>query len=150
MRMSKKIIISAVSVASLAGVAGPVLATAASAAPAVTVAAVNPMQAHWNLSGSNQVKLVYQGVTYTYKVQFRQLGNQLFGTLTDSYLPGTLPVNGLVNGGNVMFYVSYGGVQGDRAFIGNIGTHGAVSGNWTETGSEQGSGTFTLAHAVRH
>jgi len=162
MRRSKKILISAVSVASLAGLAGPALASAATAAPAAPPASVTAVQQmkSWNLSGRNKVELVYEGSTYTYQAQFKQYGELLFGTLTDSYLPAglpnTLPVNGIVVGNNVMFYVSYPsghgypGIQGDRAFIGTIGAHGAVSGNWTETGSEQGNGTFTFAHAVGH
>lgn len=139
--------------------AGASSASAASAAPAVTVSAHYPIQHQWQLNGRNKVSLTYQGSTYTYQVQFRtqqvygQLWGQkdelLTGRLTDSYLPGTLPVNGVIFGNYVVFSVVYPGSQGVRTFSGSIDSHGMVKGTWTETGSEAGSGQFTLAFPAR-
>ncbi len=140
-------------------------APAASAAPAVTVAAHHPAYHQWQLRGPNQVKLTYQGSTYTYQVRFiqqraygQQYGPQwwahqqdalLTGRLADSYLPGILPINGVVFGNHVVFSVVYPGNQGVRTFSGAIDSNGKVSGLWTETGSEAGSGPFTLAFPAR-
>jgi hypothetical protein len=106
---------------------------------------------HWNLNGHNKVEAVYQGTTYTYSVTFRQFGSCLSGTLTDSYYPTTGPIFGTVVRNHVVFTFRYpsGSVQGARTFSGYINRWGGVSGNWWETGSEQGTGTFTLArHAA--
>jgi hypothetical protein len=126
-------------------------ASAAPAAPAVTASAHYQIHHQWQLRGPNQVSLTYKGSTYTYKVLFsQQRGSELLtGTLRDSYLPGTLPVNGVVFGNYVVFSVVYPGAQGVRTFSGSIGKHGMVTGLWTETGSEAGSGQFTLALPAR-
>jgi hypothetical protein len=133
----------------------------------------------WNLNGSNEVQAVYLGTTYTYSVTFKQRGSCLTGTLTDSYYPTTGPITGTVYGNHVTFSFQYpaGSVQGTRFFNGYIKPQyykqwyrqwywngyrwvlrwrfrlilqsGSVSGNWWETGSEHGSGTFSLASNVR-
>ena len=102
---------------------------------------------HWNLNGRNHVEAVYLGQTYTYKVTFRQFGSCLTGTLTDPYFPVTGPVFGTINRNHVTFTFRYpsGSVQGTRTFTGTINRWGFVSGTWSETGSENGTGTFTLA-----
>jgi hypothetical protein len=114
--------------------------------------ACNPWaRERWNLNGKNQVQAVYLGKTYTYSVTFRQFGSCLSGTLTDSYYPVTGPISGTVNRNHVTFSFTYpsGSIQGTRTYTGTINRWGAVSGTWSETGSENGSGTFTLAkHAA--
>lgn len=105
----------------------------------------------WNLNGYNQVEAVYQGTTYTYSITFRQFGSCLTGSLTDPYYPTTGPIYGTVSRNRVTFTFRYppGSVQGTRTFSGYINRWGGVSGYWWETGSEQGSGSFTLArHAA--
>jgi hypothetical protein len=105
----------------------------------------------WNLNGHNKVEAVYQGTTYTYSVTFRQFGGCLSGTLTDSLYPTTGPIWGVVYRNHVTFSFNYpsGSVQGTRTFSGTINRWGGVSGYWWENGSENGSGTFTLAkHAA--
>ena len=104
-------------------------------------------QTQWSLSGSNEVKAVYQGTTYTYPVTFSQSGSTLTGTMTDPNYPTTGPVSGTVSGSSVTFSFAYpaGSAQGTRTFTGTISATGAVSGTWSETGSENASGTFTLA-----
>ena len=156
-----RIITSAAVLAALAGggAATAAAASAATAAPAATMSAHYQISHQWRLNGPNQVKLTYQGTAYSYKVLFRtqqvygqQRGQQdelLTGTLTDSYLPGTLPVNGVVFGNHVVFSVVYPGAQGVRTFSGAIDRHGSVSGSWTETGSEAGSGPFALVIPAR-
>jgi hypothetical protein len=105
----------------------------------------------WNLNGRNHVEAVYLGTTYTYKVTFKQYGGCLTGTLTDSGYPTTGPIVGTIHRNHVTFSFSYpsGSIQGTRTFTGTINRWGAVSGTWSETGTENGTGTFTLArHAA--
>ena len=135
----------------------------------------NPFQRErWNLNGSNTVDAVYLGKTYSYSVTFKQFGSCLTGSLTDSYFgtSGTTgPIHGTVNGNDVAFSFTYpaGSVQGTRTFTGTVQGHwfrfwfrhhhhwtfiwvvrfGSVSGTWSETGTENGSGTFTLADNVQ-
>lgn len=161
-------------------VGGTGVASAATASPAAQnwVHGCNPW-AHeqWNLNGSNTVNAVYMGQTYSYSVTFKQVGNCLSGTLTDSYYspPTTGPISGTIKGNHVTFSFTYpsGSVQGTRTFNGYIHPRfyrhyyrhwvwngyrwvlkwtfrwesrlGFVSGTWSETGSEMGHGTFTLA-----
>jgi len=104
----------------------------------------------WNLNGGNTVDLTYEGGAYTYSVTITQKGSCLTGTLTDKYYSTpalTGPISGTVKGDDVTFTFNYpaNSVQGARTFTGTIGRHGAVSGTWGETGSEHGTGTWTLA-----
>jgi hypothetical protein len=102
---------------------------------------------HWNLNGSNTVKATYLGGNFTYSVTFKQTGSCLSGTLTDSLFPTTGPIRGTVNKNYITFSFRYpsSGSQGTRTFHGTINKWGAVGGYWSETGTEHGSGTWTLA-----
>jgi hypothetical protein len=106
----------------------------------------------WNVNGTNTVDLVYNSGNYTYAVTFRQDGSCLGGTLTDTGLaPGSqnLAISGTVDDSHITFSVTYPtGYQGTRTFSGRIGRHGAVSGTWDETGTENGTGTWSLAANV--
>ena len=141
----------AVAAGLVAGGAG--VASAATVTPAAHTTSnfgfrCNPFQReHWNLNGYNKVETVYLGTTYTYTVTFRQFGSCLAGTLTDPGYPTTGPVFGTINRNHVTFTFRYpsGSVQGTRTFSGFINRWGFVSGNWWETGIENGMGTFTLA-----
>jgi hypothetical protein len=144
----------AVAAGLVAGGAG--VASAATVTPAAHTSTTfghgcNPFQRqHWNLNGRNKVEAVYLGTTYTYKVTFKQFGGCLTGTLTDTYYQPTAatgPVFGTINRNHVTFSFTYpsGSVQGTRTYTGTINRWGAVSGNWTQTGSQGGGGTFTLA-----
>lgn len=145
----------AVAAGLVAGGAG--VASAATVTPAAHTTTTNfghgcnPWQReHWNLNGRNKVEAVYQGTTYTYKVTIKQFGSCLTGTLTDTYYQPTAatgPVFGTINRNHVTFSFTYpsGSVQGIRTYTGTINRWGAVSGNWTQTGSQGGGGTFTLA-----
>jgi len=151
MRYSRIVAAAAVPLA-LAGALAATAASSASAAPAApAAAAVAQIQHQWRLNGPNQVKLTYKGTTYTYQVRFSQQlrGELLTGTLRDSYLPGNLPIHGVVFGNHVVFSVVYPGAQGVRTFSGSIDNHGNVKGLWTETGSEAGSGPFALVLRAR-
>jgi hypothetical protein len=113
----------------------------------------------WDLNGNhgnNTVVLNYNGTTFTYGVHIRQDGGCIRGTLTDLGIPNgptTGPIFGTINGSQVTFSFRYtynGEVQGLRTFSGAIGRSGAVNGTWSETGSENGHGTFALANnAIR-
>jgi hypothetical protein len=113
----------------------------------------------WDLNGNhgnNTVVLTYNGGTFTYGVNIRQDGGCIRGTLTDLGIPNgpkTGPIFGTINGSQVTFSFRYtytGEVQGLRTFSGAIGRSGAVNGTWSETGSENGHGTFALANnAIR-
>jgi hypothetical protein len=141
----------AVAAGLVAGGAG--VASAAPVAPAKPHPApiCNPWaKEHWNLNNSKQqVKLTYQGKVYTYALNLKQTGSCVGGTLTDTYASPALnlKVSGVINKNTVAFSVNYGktSVQGVRTFWGNINWKGAVSGKWTETGSEHGWGWFSLA-----
>jgi hypothetical protein len=134
-------------------VGGAGVASAASVSPAAhTTSSSRPScnrfaREQWNLKGRNQVEAVYQGSTFTYSVTFRQSGSCLTGTLTDPYFPTTGPISGTVSGNHVTFSFRYpsGSVQGTRTYSGTINRRGAVSGTWSQTGSQGGGGTFTLA-----
>jgi hypothetical protein len=146
----------AVSAALVVGGAGVASAATAPAAHAggSWVHHCNPWQREqWNLNGPNHVEAVYQGKTYTYSVTFRQFGSCLSGTLTDGYYPTTGPIYGTIYGNHVVFSFRYppGSIQGVRTYDGYINWWwGWVHGKWSETGSENASGTFTLAkHANR-
>ncbi len=108
----------------------------------------------WDLNGNhgiNTVVLTYNGGTFTYGVNIRQDGSCIRGTLTDLGIPNgptTGPIFGTINGSQVTFSFRYtytGEIQGLRTFSGAIGRSGAVNGTWSETGSENGHGTFALA-----
>jgi hypothetical protein len=101
----------------------------------------------WNLNGSNTVDLTYKNSPFTYAVTIKQKGGCLTGTLTDSGVPTTGPITGTVKGDDVTFSFTYptNSIQGKRTFTGTISHHGAVSGTWSESGTEAGTGTWTLA-----
>ena len=104
----------------------------------------------WNLNGANTVTLTYNSGSYSYSVALNQKGSCLTGTLTDTHASPTLslPITGSVNGNHATFSVTYpttAGSQGTRTFTGTIGHKGAVSGTWAETGTEAGSGPWSLS-----
>jgi len=107
----------------------------------------------WDFRGHNTVDLTFGTTPYTYAVHFDQRGSCLSGTLTDTGLmPGeqNLHISGTVIRNQVTFSVNYPtGFQGTRTFSGYINRWGQVSGKWSETGTEAGSGTWSLANAVR-
>jgi hypothetical protein len=145
-------------VGALSAVAVPVAMNAASASAATvsTMSVSAPAPSFHRMP--DQLKLTFQGNTYSYNVHLRTQwvapGVVLVrGHLTDAYEPQaiSLPVTGVIfNGNDVVLSVQYpatgpdAGNQGVRTFSGTIGLHGAVSGNWSETGTEAGSGAFTL------
>jgi hypothetical protein len=146
-------IVAAAIAASALGVGAGLAATAgpASAAPVSGTAAVVPHQ-NPALNAWNRMNLVYNGTTFTgyWVLLSTHRGGLLSGWLYDPNLPASsryMAIQGSVSGGVVVFAASYpsGSVQGVRAFVGTIGSGGVgLSGNWTETGSEQGHGTFTF------
>jgi hypothetical protein len=146
MRKSIKggIVAAAVAVSALAAGAG-IAASAAGPAGAATTAAVvtqAPVLNNWH-----QMTLVASGTTYTgyWLLLQTHRGGLLTGWLYDPNLAvGSryLAVHGSVSGPVVVFGVTYGGVQGSRGFIGTI-SGDTLSGNWTETGTEGLTGTFT-------
>ena len=110
--------------------------------------------------------LTYAGSTYTYRVHFLTLllrGHHgikvelLSGALRDTYEPQalTLPLYGAISGNQVVFSVRYpvtgvdAGNQGVRTFSGTIGHHGQVTGTWSETGTEAGTGPFSLVFSAQ-
>jgi hypothetical protein len=101
----------------------------------------------WNLNGSNVVTLTFNGGSYSYNVTLTQKGSCLTGTLTDTHASPTLslPITGTVSGSDVVFSVTYPtNVQKTRTFTGKVSRHGAVSGTWAETGTENGTGPWSL------
>ena len=134
-------------VALAASGAGLVAAMPASGAP-VPTSQSNPGSGQWNLAGNNSVDVGYDGSDLVYSVTFTQSGSSLSGTLTDPYYPTSGNVSGTVSGNSVTFTFTYpsGSVQGTRTYTGTISSAGAVSGDWTQTGSEvPDNGTWNLA-----
>jgi hypothetical protein len=113
----------------------------------------------WDFRGDNTVDYSFtngKGPTdQTYAVHFEQRGSCLSGTLTDNNIPYSVktgPIYGTVVRNEVTFSYTYtypGSNQGTRIFTGYVDRWGNVSGTWTETGTEGGIGTWSLAHAVR-
>jgi hypothetical protein len=108
----------------------------------------------WNFNGDNTVVATLHGSTmiFNYPVHFRQRGSCLRGTLTDPFFPTSGPIFGIVVRNFVRFSFRYppGSVQGTRTFVGHvINRDGDVAGTWSETGSENGTGTWSLADDVR-
>jgi hypothetical protein len=146
----------AAGIASAALLGGGALAVAATSASAA-VAAPASLVAYHPAPSPDQLKLQFEGNTYTYNVNLREVrvapGTELvFGMLRDSYEPHAinLPVDGVQFGNDVVISVQYpstgpdAGNQGVRTFSGVVGPHGHVTGSWSETGTEAGSGAFTL------
>jgi hypothetical protein len=101
------------------------------------------------LNGRNCLELTFQGNTFYYPVNLTEFGHDIMGSLRDDYLPGTLTLHGIQVGNAVVLFVTYpgGDPQGTRAFVGTI-TSGHLSGNWDETGTEDGTGTWELVNNV--
>ena len=108
---------------------------------------------------SDRLQLTFNNTNYNYQVRLRlspvffQRGVLVVsGTLCDlnEPVPLVLPVHGIIFGHVAVFSVSYpttgpdAGNQGVRTFAGIIGPFGHVTGSWSETGTEAGSGPFTL------
>ena len=106
----------------------------------------------WNLNGSNTITAVYQGANFTYAVTFKQNGSCLTGTLTDSYIPAPGPISGTIRGNTVTFSFTYPtNVQGKRTYTGTISRRGAVSGSWSQTGTQvPDNGTWSLGSKANH
>jgi hypothetical protein len=114
------------------------------------MAAVKP--AHASVLGTwNRMTVTLNGTTYTgYWLYLQSHRDGLLtgwvydGNSDTEGVPGYLPVRGSISGGVVVFEVGYptGDPQGVRAFVGTI-SGGTVSGNWTETGTEGGTGTWS-------
>ena len=143
----KSSIVAAAVAASALGAGAGIVASAAGPASAATTAAVVTRQPPF-LNTWHQMSLVANGTTFTgYWIYLQPRRDGLLtGWLYDPNLPvGSryLAVHGSLSGGVVVFQVTYSGVQGSRGFIGTISGGGTISGNWTETGTEGLSGTFT-------
>ena len=149
----------------LAAVAVPVGTAVASSASASVGAPAVVQAYHAPVQLGHTLKLVYQGNTYTYQVEaFTQQDGVVHGWLFDPYLAaqhnpgisGWLRINGDVTGKTVVFDVQYpttvpADQQGLRGFTGTIAPvpghpfQHVVTGVWDETGTEAGTGTFTLS-----
>jgi hypothetical protein len=112
----------------------PAAAAPTSAAPTPTAAATTATSAlpgHW----SGQYSGSFSG---TFKLHWRQSGSKLAGTIDLSNPPGTLPINGTVDGSTIKF-----GTLGSTAitYTGSV-SGSSMSGNYqvtTPTGPAGGS-----------
>jgi hypothetical protein len=117
----------------------------------------NPSLDSVTLPLPNTLTLTFNGSPFAYNVhinlRFVAPGLLLVGgTLTDNFEPVSLklPIHGVLFGNKVVFSVSYpttgpdAGSQGVRTFSGVVGPFGHVTGLWSETGTEAGSGAFQL------
>jgi hypothetical protein len=143
----KSSIVAAAVAASALGAGAGIAVSAAGPASAATTAAVVTYQAPV-LNTWHQMTLVANGTNFNgyWLLLQGQRNGLLTGWLYDPGLPNGsryLAVHGSLSGNVVVFQVTYTGVQGSRGFIGTISGGGTISGNWTETGTEGLSGTFT-------
>ncbi|ETB63817.1 TPA: hypothetical protein DIC38_02245 [Candidatus Nomurabacteria bacterium] len=102
----------------------------------------------WEVNTSpNKLDIPWAGTTYSYDVSFVKEGAVLTGTLTDGYYPTTNSLIGTIDGNNVTFSFIYpvGSVQGIRTYVGTIDSAGKVSGTWSETGTENATGSWSIA-----
>jgi len=108
-------------------------------------------QNQWNLSGSNTLRVKFEVNTYDYPVYLTQRGNCLSGRLTDQDASFSGRIHGTVYGNFVTFSITYpyGSRQGTRTFNGTINRWGHVSGSWSETGSENASGSWSLSRPAQ-
>lgn len=144
--MNRKTVMAALATAGvLAGGAATVAtATGASAATAQVMSAKLP-------AAPDHLTLTFDGSQYTYTVHLHETWagpgvEDVSGTLTDPYLPGTLAVHGEVFGKDAVISVDYGNgsPQSVRTFAGKVGIGGHVTGNYSELGTEGASGSFAL------
>jgi hypothetical protein len=108
-------------------------------------------QEQWNLSGSNTVHVKFEVNTYDYSVSFSQEGSCLTGWMTDPGASFSGRIHGTIYGSFVTFSITYpsGSKQGTRTFNGTINQWGHVSGSWSETGSENASGSWWLSNPAQ-
>ena len=100
----------------------------------------------WDVTGPYEMDVLFLGGNYGYDLTLNQSGNVVTGDLYDPYLPGNLTIfDGTINGNAIVFKVDYGSgsVQGIRTFTGTIDTFGLLSGSWSESGTENGSDTWS-------
>lgn len=160
----RKMAVIGLTTAALAGgtLASAAIPASAATANVTTVSSVQrPVQAVPALQGFNILQLRFLGQPFRYNVFFRsfQVGRNVWiirGTLRDNFepIPLTLRIQGFQVGRHVEFSVVYpsvgpdAGTQGTRTFDGTIvrGFFGSnrVSGNWSETGTEGGFGSWSL------
>lgn len=161
----KKVIAGGAIALAAAGITVPVAASMASANVVSTTAKVTPHFVFpWRLTGHNELTLTFQGNDYSYRLS-RVATYPVFpgveivrGILTDTYEPVriNLPISGVIFGNDVILTVNYpttgpdAGDQGSRSFFGTIDPSGNVSGTWSETGTEGGSGTWSLSIPATH
>lgn len=157
--IKKSIRIAAVSGLGIAAIAGSVALSTSASASTVNRPAPLPAACRTHVRASDDLQLKLGTSTFNYQARLR-LSPVLFqrgvltisGTLCDANepVPLVLPVHGVIFGNLAVFSVSYptvgvdAGNQGVRTFSGVIGRHGQVLGRWSETGTENGSGPFTL------
>jgi hypothetical protein len=161
MSIKSKLRVLAVSGIAAGAIAGSVaLAGGASAATTNVPAPHLPAACQTHVRGSDNLQLTFDNQTFRYQVRLRlspvffQRGVLVVsGTLCDTNepVPLVLPVHGVIFGHGIailsVVYPTVGpdaGNQGVRTFSGVIGPHGSVAGTWSETGTEAGSGPFTL------
>jgi hypothetical protein len=108
-------------------------------------------QGQWNLSGPNTLAVKFEVNTYDYPVYFSQQGTCLTGSFTDPGASFSGRVHGTVYGNFITFSVTYpyGSKQGTRTFNGTINQWGHVSGSWSETGSENAAGSWSLSGSAQ-
>lgn len=160
-KLAKGLVIAASAGALIAGAATASFAgTTPTPTPTVTVTP-SPSPLPVTCRSRDKITLTFNGHQFRYPVVLRLTplrpffsGNVLVtGTLCDTYeaVPLVLNVHGLIFGGDAtVFSVRYptvgvdAGPQGVRTFSGLVGPFGHVIGSWSETGSENGAGPFSL------
>lgn len=160
MSIKSKFRVLAVSALSIGAIAGSVAFAGGASAATTNHPAPLPRACAVHVRSSDNLRLNLGASNFNYQVRLRlapvffQRGVLVVsGTLCDTNepVPLVLPVHGVIFGHVAVFSVSYpttgpdAGNQGVRTFVGVIGPHGQiVGGHWSETGTEAGSGLFSL------
>lgn len=102
-----------------------------------------------DVTGTYEFDILYLDNHYYYDVELVQSGDSVTGTLTDTYLPAqytdkVLPLTGTVTGNSVIFEVVYPGPSwGTRTYEGDIDGSGAMTGSWSDDGTDGAYGTWS-------
>lgn len=116
---------------------------------AAPVSAFTP--AAWNVSGTWQINVIYNSVTYPETLSLTQSGSAITGVYIDTIPPGSYftITTGSISGNHVII----DGVQGGLTveLVGDIANDGSMGGTWSDIvgGSRTGTWQSTSGHATQ-
>jgi hypothetical protein len=105
----------------------------------------------WNVSGTWQINVIYNSVTYPETLSLTQSGSAITGVYIDTIPPGSYftITTGSISGNHVII----DGVQGGLTveLVGDIANDGSMGGTWSDIvgGSRTGTWQSTSGHATQ-